>query len=193
MGFTMRASALFKLTLLFILVWPLSVHAQKFTVNEAVISKVGNGHTLNARLNYKLTPRVIEALENGVPITFYQEFELSEPMFWIGDYFDWSSTLWIETNRYELRYHALTEQYVLINLDTNHRQSFTSLHSALTELGNIKNFILPPEHLLTLHQNVKLTIQTGLDLHALPTPMRPGALISSKWKLDSDKVPATWQ
>jgi hypothetical protein len=179
--------------LLLLALWPFAVGAQQFTVNEAVVSKVGNGHKLNARLSYKLTPRVIEALENGVPITFYQEFELSEPMLWIGDYFNWSSTLWIKKTRYELRYHALTEQYVLLNLDTNYQQSYTSLHSALSELGNIKNFILPPEHLLAFNEQVKLTIQTGLDLHALPTPMRPGALISSKWKLDSDKVPATWQ
>ena len=193
MGSIMHASAIVKLILLTFILWPFSVNAQQFTVDMAVVSKVGNGHKLDAQLTYSLTPRVIEALENGVPITFYQEFELSEPMLWIGDYFDWYSTLWIETTRYELRYHALTEQYVLKNLDTNYRQSYTSLHSALSELGKITNFILPPEHLLELDEDVQLTIQTGLDLHALPTPMRPGALISSKWKLDSDKVPAVWQ
>jgi len=193
MDFIMRAFATVKLLLLSLALLPILANAQQFSVDTAVINKVGNGHKLDAHLSYTLTPRVEEALENGVPITFYQEFELSEPMLWIGDYFDWYSTIWIEVTRFELRYHALTQQYVLTNLDTNYRQSYTSLHSALSELGDITNFILPPEHLLEMHEDMQLTIKTGLDLHALPTPMRPGALISSKWKLDSDKVPAKWQ
>lgn len=193
MGFIMRAFDIVKLLLLSLALLPIVANAQQFTVDTAVINKVGNGHKLDAQLTYTLTPRVIEALENGVPITFYQEFELLEPMLWIGDYFDWYSTIWIEVTRFELRYHALTQQYVLTNLDTNYRQSYTSLHSALLELGDITNFILPPEHLMEMDEDMQLTIQTGLDLHALPTPMRPGALISSKWKLDSDKVPARWQ
>ncbi len=193
MASIMRASVTAKLLLLALTFLSLTVSAQQFTVDKAVVTKVGNGHKLDAMFTYTLTPRVIEALENGVPITFYQEFELSEPTLWIGDYFDWFSSLWLELVRFELRYHALTQQYVLTNLATNYHQSYTSLHSALSALGQITNFILPPEHLLDLSEDVQLTLQTGLDLHALPTPMRPGALLSTKWKLDSDKVRAVWQ
>lgn len=193
MGFTMRAFVVVNSLLFALFLFPSSVFAQSFSIDSAIVKKVGNGYKLDASLSYTLTPRVIEALENGVPITFYQTFELTEPMAVIGSYLDWRSTLWQTKLRFELRYHALTEQYVLLNLETQHRQSFTSLYSALTALGKVNDFILPPEYLVEAGDEVQLSLKTGLDLHALPTPMRPGAIISTKWQLDSEWVNAEWQ
>ncbi len=188
----MRASVIAKVLFFFLYLFTATASAEPFSINSAVVSKVGNGHKLNATMHYQLTPRVKQALENGVPIIFFQQFELNEPMLLVGEYFDWYTARWSETIRYELRYHALTEQYVLTHLDTRYHHNFTSLSSALTALGNIKNFTLPPEHLIDT-EDVKLELKTGLDLHALPTPMRPGAMISSKWQLDSPWFTAQWQ
>ncbi|MBE9533007.1 MAG: DUF4390 domain-containing protein, partial [Proteobacteria bacterium] len=50
---------------------------------------------------------------------------------------------------------------------------------------------LPPEHLEDIN-NLTLQISSELDLYALPTPMRPGALLSSKWQLSSPWKEAVW-
>jgi hypothetical protein len=189
----MRVFNIVKALLFFSLLIPIHADAQTFSVDSAIVTQVGNGHKLDAKMHYQLTPRVEEALTNGVPITFYQEIRLVKPLLWIGDYFDWYTTIWLEKRRFELRYHALTQQFVLTHLDNSYRQSFTSLASALSALGEeVSGFILPPEHLQET-EDVQLTIQTGLDLNALPTPMRPGAMISRKWQLDSPAVTAQWQ
>ena len=165
--------------------------ADNFKVQSAHIKKIGNGYILNANIKYPLTARVNEALANGVPITFSQELELIHSIPLLGNYWQWKETIWTTKLRYELRYHALSEQYVMKALDTGHQRNFPTLGSALTALGTIKALNLPPEH-ITDTDSLILQIRSGLDLYALPTPMRPGALISTKWQLTSPWKLAIW-
>lgn len=166
--------------------------ATVFSVNNPVVNQIGNGHVLDADIRYPLTPRVIEALDNGVPITFVQELRLLRSLPILGRFWSWETTLWESSLRYELRYHALSEQYVLLALDTGVQQSFPTMQGALATLGRLRGLTLPPEHLQD-RGNLVLRIRSKLDLNALPTPMRPGALLSDKWQLTSPWVEAVWR
>ncbi len=193
MDFIMPASAIVKFISRFVLLvlFATPIMAENFSVQSATVSKIGNGYIVNAEMHYPLSERVIEALENSVPITFSQQLELINSVPLLGKYWQWQEVLWTTELQFELRYHALTQQYVLHSLDTLHQQNFPTLESVLNALGQIKNLSLPPEY-LTDRENLSLNLRTELDLHALPTPMRPGALISSKWQLTSPWVAATW-
>jgi len=105
--------------------------AETFRIESAQVSPIGNGHVLKAKIEYPLTLRVREALSNGVPITFYQQFKLISSIPLLGKYWQWEESLWTTEIRYKLRYHALTEQYILVALDTRHHRSFSSLDAAL--------------------------------------------------------------
>ena len=61
---------------LWLLLLSSAVYAESFTVESAQITSIGKGYTLTAKIKYPLTLRVIEALDNGIPITFKQQFEL---------------------------------------------------------------------------------------------------------------------
>ncbi|OUR71200.1 hypothetical protein A9Q78_10380 [Methylophaga sp. 41_12_T18] len=185
------ANRIYRLLLLALVFMPTATFAESFSVQSAEITKIGNGYALDAQLNYPLTARVEEAIDNGVPITFLQQMELIHSLPLLGKYWQWQQTLWQSELRYQLRYHALTRQYVLLSLDTREHRNFPSLTSALDALGQVNNFSLPPEY-LTDTDGLILQLRTSLDLYALPTPMRPGALISSKWDLTSPWVAATW-
>ncbi|MBD3633329.1 MAG: DUF4390 domain-containing protein [Methylophaga sp.] len=166
-------------------------HATIFSVNNPSVHQIGNGYVLNAQIDYPLTPRVIEALHNGVPITFFQELKLVESFPILGRFWQWETKLWQTRLHYELRYHALSEQYVLKALETDDQQNFPHIEGALQALGNIQDLSLPPEYTQET-ADLLLLIRSGLDLSALPTPMRPGAMISSKWQLTSPWVRAVW-
>jgi len=180
---------LYRTVLLLLLTMP--VMAESFSVESASVSKIGNGYVVNAKMIYPLTPRVVEAIENSVPITFFQQLDLINSIPILGKYWQWQESFWTTELRYELRYHALTQQYVLLSSDTLHRRNFPTLESALDALGRLQNLSLPPKYLAD-SEDLILNLRTGIDLHALPTPMRPGALISSKWQLTSPWVAATW-
>ena len=162
--------------------------AEQISVPYAQITKTGTVYSLNATIYYPLSPRIVEAIDHGVPITFYQEFQLLEPfnLYWL-----WQQNIWSRTVRYQLRYHALSKQYILLSLGTLQRRSFPSLGTALDDLGKIKDLNLPPKHLINT-SNLTLQIRSGVDIGALPSPMRPGALISDKWQIKSPWVNATW-
>lgn len=179
------------LALLFFLSSVNAVRATTFDIPSAHITRIGNGHVLNATINYPLTPRVIEALDNGIPIVFFQEFKLLDITPLLGEYWQWEQTLWRTKIRYELRYHALAQQYVLQDLATGKERHFPSLEGTLHALGKIQNFTLPPEH-MAVSNDLTFLLRSGIDLYALPTPMRPGAIISSKWHLTSPWTPAQW-
>lgn len=193
MGFIMPACNIVNRFFLFVLLLLLSTVSQavNFDVHYAQVEKIGNGYILNAKIKYPLTLRVNEALDNGVPITFKQDIELLYSIPILGQFWQWQETLWHTSLRYELRYHALSKQYVLQSLDTSYQRNFPSLDSALNALGSINMLTLPPEYLENIDL-LTLQIRSELDLHALPTPMRPGALISSKWQLRSPWKQAIW-
>tara|TARA_B110000285_G_scaffold61322_1_gene70518 strand:+ start:308 stop:874 length:567 start_codon:yes stop_codon:yes gene_type:complete len=162
--------------------------AEQISVFYAQITKTGPAYNLNATIHYPLSPRIIEAIDHGVPITFYQEFQLLEPfnMYWL-----WQQNKWSRTIHYQLRYHALSKQYILLSLVTLQRRSFPSLDTALDELGKIEDLNLPLNHHIN-GSNLTLQIRSGVDIHALPTPMRLGALVSDKWQIKSPWVNVTW-
>ncbi|HET8806899.1 MAG TPA: DUF4390 domain-containing protein [Methylophaga sp.] len=173
------------------LVLPMTAHATQFTIDQAQVYQVGASYTLNATINYSLTPRVQEALKNGVPITFFQDIQLLDrtPLLW--DWWHWDEVIWSTEVRYELRYHDLSQQYMLHSLNAANHRNYTTLDSALNAMGNITNFILPPAF-TEVTDNTIQRLRSGIDLTALPSPMRPGAMISSKWDLTSDWFQATW-
>jgi hypothetical protein len=168
-----------------------AAYAATFSNEYAKVTKIGNGYTLDAQVAYPLTERVKEAIDNSVPIVFSQQFKLIKKTPLLGKYWQWETTLWSTEIRYEIRYHALSQQYTVHNIGTHHQSSFPTLAEALQTLGQIRALTLPPEHLEDT-DNISLIMHSELDLYALPTPMRPGALISSKWQLASPWVSAQW-
>ena len=178
------------LVLLFALVIS-PAQAEQFSVDAARVIKIGNGYVLNAQFSYPLTARVKEAIENSVPIVFSQQIKLIRKTALLGSWWIWEQTPWLTEIRYEVRYHALSQQYVVLNLGTHHKENFPSLDNALRALGGIHELTLPPEHMVNT-PDLSLHVRSDLDLYALPTPMRPGALISNKWQLASPWVLAIW-
>ncbi|WP_430009115.1 DUF4390 domain-containing protein, partial [Methylophaga lonarensis] len=94
-----------KLLLMLALCWSVPAVAETFRVEHADVRKVGNGHILNASISYPLTPRVLEALEHGVPITFFQEIQLINEIPVLGPLWQWNRKVWRTELVYELRFH----------------------------------------------------------------------------------------
>lgn len=121
-----------------------SVQADAFHVEHAHTSPAGNGYLLNAQISYPLNPRVKEALYNGVPITFVQEIQLIRIYPVLGEWWQWRSNIWSTELRYVLRYHDLSQQYLLHSMETKTHRNFPTMEGALQAMGEIEDFSLPP-------------------------------------------------
>jgi len=156
------------------------LNAAEITINKVSSEIINDIYVVNAKLNYELGEKTIEALENGIPLTFYIEIEFLRPRKLI-----WNKEIVRHTHYMILEHHPLSDQYVLINLATSDQFSFKSLNDALLKLGKISK--LP----ITEKKNIKPgmpligQIRTGLDIEALPPPMRLQAWLSSEWRVSS--------
>jgi hypothetical protein len=152
-----------------------------FTVLHADTSLVNGVYVLNARVDYSLSEAVVEALHSGVTLTLLVEIEVERARDLL-----WDAGLTSLSQRYELRYHALTRQYLVKNLNTGVQQAFPSQEAALSDLGEIKDVPLLDEHLLTPGANYNARLRARLDHSKLPTPLRLTALLSAAWQISSE-------
>ena len=162
----------------------------RFEVRSADLAVDSGVYYLSARLELRLPYEAREALHSGVPLTIRLDVELTQGRRW-----------WVDADvaelryRYELEYHALTERYVVTNLNSRDRTSYATLFAALNDLGRIERLPLIDTAILAPGRRYDMRLRVVLDMDRLPGPLRLLAFwrrdfsIASEWyewRLDDD-------
>lgn len=137
---------------------------------------------LGGRLDIGLTPQVEEALNNGIPLELVIDVRLHRRRALL-----WDDTVDEWTLRRQLRFHALSGQYLLSGepaLPAN-RESFASLAEALAQVGSLEDLNLPVETRVEQEADYRARVRVALDIEALPPLLRPVAYTSRAWDLNS--------
>lgn len=152
-----------------------------FEVRTASVELDGGVYYLNARLEYRLSTDSRAALESGLPLMIRDEIEiLHRRPFWVD-----TETARLE-QRYEVEYHAITERYIIRNLNSGEQASFATLFSALTLLGRIDRLPLIDAAVLDRDNQYDVRVRTVLDTEQLPGPLRLLAFWRRDWSLASE-------
>lgn len=136
---------------------------------------------LNARFRLRLKPQMVEALHAGIPLTFTVSVEVYRPRSYI-----WDAQVALLEQRYELSYQALTQQYVLKNLNSGVVNNFPNLVAASDVLGTIIELPILDRNLLNPEDEYRGRMQVRLDREELPLPLRLQSYFYSDWTLSSD-------
>ena len=140
---------------------------------------------VNSRFAVTLNPTLVEALEQGVTLTFRLEFELTRPR---------STSWWQELTSgfspeisqfYRLSWHPLTRQY-RVNFGGLYL-SFARLEDALAMIGSARYWQVLPRSSVD-GQPLKSfagRLRLRLDTAQLPKPFQLNILKSTDWSLDS--------
>jgi len=172
-----------QLQLLTILLLLLSGQTQASGINIVSASTYNNegSYQLNADIRYELSDEVLEALNNGIAITLKLTIKVKRPRpYW------WDETITTLFQRYTLRYHALSGQYIVQFLNSEEQRSYLSLSSALRTIGQIRELVILDNEIIKISKNMTVQLHSELDTNALPAPLRPAAWLSSGWKLSSE-------
>lgn len=156
-------------------------HDTGFSIQSLETLMQNRVYLLNANLSYKFSKDAIEALEHGVPLLILVNIEILTPRWYWSD----KSIAKLEQG-YLLLYHALSDSYVVNNLNSGTQNNFTTLNQALQFLSHIKKLPVLDANLLNSKKEYYLRVRAHLDIESLPAPMRPLAYISSDWQLSSD-------
>ena len=162
-------------------VLPQYTEQQMFRVNSVKTYAQSEHILIDADLSMNFSSEVIEALENGIPLTIAVEVQVYRQRQW------WPDVIIKESLQlFELAYHPLTNVHVVRNLATQERYSFNSREEALLVLGTIRGAHLIEQQQLKPDQTYYVQIHTLLDINHLPPALRQIAALSPAWRLESN-------
>jgi len=153
-----------------------------FIIKSATTELADNVFYLHADIDYKFSDSVVEALHNGVPMVVVLDLELFQKRGWWW----WDTKVASLEQRYQLQYHALSEQYLVTNLNSGKEYTSFTLHSALYGLRDVDKLPVIDRQLLQRDTQYNVRIRTRLSTNTLPVPLRMKALVSPSWWLSSD-------
>ena len=152
----------------------LKIYSASTQIQESV-------YQLDAQLEYALSQAALDALESGVPLTFELEVDIVQPREWM-----WNKTISSYDQRYQVAYHALTQQYIVTNINSGVQNSYSSRKTALLTMGRINNYPLIDVNEVKIRDGYKGRVRISLLINELPAPMRPWAFINAEWSLTSE-------
>ena len=183
-----RYAASWRWTLLALLALSVSggfARAEGFDVRSAETRLVNGVYLLDADLALGFSTEAIEALDSGVPLTVIVELKVVEVRPYV-----WDKSVAKLESRSQLSVHALSNQYIVENLNSGASRAFRTLPGALDALGMLESFPMLDEYLLEPDEQYNLKLRARLDIEALPAPLRPVAYLSSLWRRESEW--STW-
>lgn len=150
-------------------------------VKNAEIALQGDSYVLSADIDYRLSARAKEALQNGVPLFWVLQVKLHQQR----DYF-WNKTLVNRSVRYRIQYHALLNMYRVRIENGGEMHNFSTLSAALSMMSAVRNLHIIEKAGIVPGKRYSAEMQVKLDRDSLPLPLRPIAYTNPQWYLFSD-------
>ena len=159
----------------------LAAGQQEPEVRDVSLRAVEDGLALDVDFAFELTPRLADVLQNGVPLYFVAEFELTRRRWY-----------WLDEQAAEaklqmrLSYHALSRQY---RLSTGMlQQNFPTLDEALNVLKHVRHWLVVDRTVIFADADYDAQVRLRLDTTLLPKPFQLSALtrrdlhLETPWK-----------
>src|SRR5262245_39572750 len=152
-----------------------------FQVRSAIAELRDGVYYLNAIIGYRLSTEAVDALHSGVPLGIRLDIEIIHPRRW---WFDDDSVALRQS--YQLDYHAISERYIVLNINSGDQASFASLFSALEYIGRIERLPLIDSAVLDDDRGYYVRLRASLDQEQFPGPLRLLAFWRRDWSIASE-------
>jgi hypothetical protein len=136
---------------------------------------------LSARIDYRLNRDTLNALQNGIPLTFKLQVELTEARSWLPD-----EDVAALRQDFELSWQPLSRGYVVRNKNSGDQRAYTTLYAALNDLGRISSLPLIDAALIDADADYEVSLRAVLDQQQLPGPLRMLAFWNDDFTLESE-------
>lgn len=148
---------------------------------KSVVTTLKDGqYVLSANINYRLSPKAMEALQNGVALFWTVQIKTQ-----LVRHLLWNKTLAETHLHYQLQYHALLNMYRVSHKNTQVDYNFVSLASALDSISTLNDLPFLDANKLEPAQRQVVALKIDFDHEALPLPLRPIAYFNRQWYLSS--------
>lgn len=170
------------LVLLFASAFCGTAQAAGFFVLNAKSDLQENVYRLTANVKSQLSPDVEHALKNGIAVVMQLDIEVLRP----GAYYLWSETIATLRQQYRVQYHALSQRFLVTNLNSAGQDYFSGLDDVMTSLGAITDLPILDKSLLEAGEQYIARVRFGINFDSLPVPLRYYAYVLPQWRLQSE-------
>lgn len=154
---------------------------ERFEIRSAYIEPTDTVYELNATIDFELPEGAREVVREGVPLTLHLEIVVKRQRNYWVDY-----TVATLEQRYELVYHALSERYLVRNLNSGDQTSFPTLEAALDQLRVVSKLPLLDKALVESGRRHEVSIRASLDVQTMPDALRFVLFWADDWRQRSE-------
>jgi hypothetical protein len=138
-------------------------------------------YELNAKVDIALPEDARKGIEAGLTLRFVYEIALSR----VRGYWPDANVAELE-QAYELSYHALSQRYLLRNLNTGEQQDFGSLQAALEQLGDVRGLPVIDADLVKDDGRYEVSLRAVIDLSTTPAALQWLLFWTDDWSAKSE-------
>jgi hypothetical protein len=152
-----------------------------FTIRAASTELLHGVYYLNASMDLDLSRDAIHALKNGVPLTVELQIKVIHHRAWL-----WDTTVAHLAQRYQIRFHALSRQFIVRNLNSGVQRTYATYRAAIRQIDEVRDLPVIDASLLASDAEYKIRIRAVLDIDDFPGPLQLIGSLFSGWALSSD-------
>lgn len=153
----------------------------RLEVRSAFIEPAERVYELSATLDFDLPEGAREVVRQGVPLSLHMEIVVKRKRsYWLDD------TVATLDQSYELAYRALSERYLVRNLNSGEQASYATLDAALDALRVISRLPILDQALVSTARRHEISIRANLDVRTMPDALRFVLFWSDDWRQRSE-------
>ena len=138
-------------------------------------------YELTAKVEITLPEEARKGIEAGLALRVVYEIALSR----VRGYWPDATVAELEQT-YELSYHALSQRYLVRNLNTGEQQDFGSLQAALEQLGDVRGLPVIDADLVQGDSRYEVYLRAVVDLSTTPAALQWLLFWTDDWSTTSE-------
>ena len=160
---------------------PESRAQERFDIRSAYIERAEGVYQLNATLSFDIGEGARAAVRDGAPFTLHLEIVVRrQRSYWLDE------TVATLDQGYELVYHALSDRYLVRNVNSGEQVSYATLDAALDSLRVITNLPILDQALIRPERRHEISLRASLDVRTMPDTLRFILFWSDDWRQRSE-------
>lgn len=139
----------------------------RFEIRNAFAQPVDGVWQLSAIVDLSLSDAALDALAEGIPLTLVLDILVTRERRFLPD-----EDVAELQQRWRLEYDALSERYVVVNLNSRAQATYPSLAEALDDLSRIDALPLIDEDLLVAGSRHDISLQASVEIGGISTAVK---------------------
>jgi Domain of unknown function (DUF4390) len=153
----------------------------RFEIRSAYVERAEGVYQLNATLDFEVVEGARAAIRDGAPFTLHLEIVVRrQRSYWLDE-----GVAALEQS-YELVYHALSDRYLVRNVNSGEQASYATLDAALDSLRVISNLPILDQALVRPERRHEISLRASLDVRTMPDTLRFILFWSDDWRQRSE-------